>query len=162
MLLYCVYIKKRIEAVSLALGFLLKLWLASVFSVITVSVGMVGISLKMILLLMDLCKFNKKLLTFVDWNVMHTAVIDGVCLMEKSTTHLLSKELFFSHQLKPQSQIALRWDSMHCCNNNFNDQNSFVCLYSPSWAYLFGLSLFGYTTKPSSYSKHIHTIIRKI
>lgn len=62
----------------------------------------------MILLLMDFRKFNKKLLTFVDWNVMHTEVIGGVCLMEKSTTHSLSKELFFSHQLKPQSQIALR------------------------------------------------------
>lgn len=32
MLLYCVYIKRRSEAASLALGLLLKLWHAPVFS----------------------------------------------------------------------------------------------------------------------------------
>lgn len=103
MLLYCVYIKKRSEAVSLALGFLLKLgWRQCFQSLLTVSVGMVSVSLKLILLLMDLWEFNKKILTFVDWNVMHTTLMGVVCLMERST-YSLSKELFFSHQLKPQS-----------------------------------------------------------
>lgn len=59
---------------------------------------------------------------------MHMAVIVEVCLMEKSSRYSLAKELFFSHKLKLQSQIALRRDSMHCSNNNFNYQNIQVCL----------------------------------
>lgn len=81
---------------------------------------------------------------------MHIAVRGEVCLMERSSRYSLAKELFFQHRLKLQSQIALRWDSMHCSNNNFNYQNIQVCLtLSPLmgtfvWA---EFVWFGYTTE---------------
>lgn len=91
MLLYCVYIKMRSEAASLALGLLLKPRLASVFfgershylqyqlvwSVSHLSNFAVD----------GLAGIQRNLLIFSDFNIMHIAVT-GLCLMGTSSRYL--------------------------------------------------------------------------
>lgn len=136
MLLYCVYIKRRSEAASLALGLLLKLQHASVFFsgrnhyLQYLLAGLVshssrfscwwtcGISMKNIDFLRFECNAHSSNKSMSNGETLHIFI---------SLSFFLSF-FSFSQQLKLQSQIALRWDSAHGSNNNFNYQNIQVCL----------------------------------
>lgn len=76
---YCVYIKRRSEEANLALGFILKLWFASVFSVgevITYSVCWHSRSLNLEDSTVDgVVRFQSKLLTSSDSKIKHILAV---------------------------------------------------------------------------------------